>query len=228
MTARWIRLLSACLALAAIALAGVLALRRRWLACAAFAAAAVLARPQGLFLFLPLGAVVVRAWPTLTEAERPRALAAVLAAPAALAALAAYHWRTFGDALAFSTAQSAWGRNFSLDGATRAVYELLDPNTFEVEWLYRDLALCVVYVACLVLARHAGVPASWVVAGALMFLLPLQTGSFTSATRFGLLALPVYCGLAWLGRYRPLDPAIRTTSLVLLVVAASTILLHWP
>jgi hypothetical protein len=72
------------------------------------------------------------------------------------------------------------------------------------------------------------VPRLWVLAGALMIVLPLWTGSFTSEARFGLLALPVYCGLAWLGRRRLADWSLRLGSAALLAVGTVTILLHWP
>jgi hypothetical protein len=49
------------------------------------------------------------------------------------------------------------------------------------------------------------------------------SGSFDSIGRFGLLAPPLFWGLAWLGRSRRADLAIRATSLVLLVVATATV-----
>ena len=216
------------IALAAFALAGLFAVRRRWLACAAAAAVATLARPEGIVLFLPIAAAVLRVWPSLPETARPRALAAAAAAPAALATLVAYHWRMFGDPLAFSSAQRAWGRELTVDGLWRAVAEVANPETFMVEWLYRDVAFAAVYLACLVLALRVGVPRTWVAGGALIVLLPLQTGSFTSATRFGLLALPVYCGLATLGRRAWADVAIRSVCAAGLVAGSATILLRWP
>ena len=56
-----------------------------------------------------------------------------------------------------------------------------------------------------------------------MVTLPLFSGSFQSIGRFGLLALPVFWGLAWLGRNPAADRTIRAASLVLLVtLTAST------
>jgi hypothetical protein len=72
------------------------------------------------------------------------------------------------------------------------------------------------------------VPASWVVAGMLVVLLPLWSGSFISDARFGLIALPVYVGLAYVARRRPVDLALRVVSAVLLVIGSATVLLHWP
>src|SRR5581483_3785933 len=118
------------------------------------------------------------------------------AGPAAVAGLALYHWRTFGDPVAFSTAQREWGRWFSIGGVHRAILELAHSPGTENVWLFRDAGFCLLYVALLLVALRAGVPGSWVGCGALIVLLPLFSGSFTSDARFGLLALPVYAGLA--------------------------------
>ena len=91
----------------------------------------------------------------------------------------------------------------------------------------RDAAFCLVYVGLLVVAARV-VPAGWIVAAALMVLLPIWSGSFTSDARFGLVAPPVYVGLARLGRLRAVDISIRVVSVALLVAATATILLRWP
>jgi putative flippase GtrA len=216
------------LVLSAMALAGVLAARGRWRAAAIAAAAAALARPEAILLVLPLGALGVQAWREAASRERGRIVGAVAAAPAALGGIALYDWRTFGDPLAFSSAQRAWNRRLSIHGLDRAVLEVTrSPGTYNV-WLFRDAAFCVVYLLCLCLALRAGVPRSWTLAGALIVLLPLWSGSFTSDARFGLLALPVYPGLAFLGRRPWLDRTIRLASLPLLGAGAATILLRWP
>jgi len=216
------------LVLAAIAFAGVLATRGRWTACAVAAAVAALARPEGVFVALPLLALAASRWRSLPDGARGRALAAVAAAPAAVAGLALYHWRTFGDPIAFSSAQREWGRWLSHDGVWRAFAELSRaPGTYNV-WLFRDAAFCILYVILLALALRAGVPRSWVAAGALIVLLPLFSGSFTSDARFGLLALPVYAGLASAGRRPWLDRGILVGSVLLLVAASATILMRWP
>ncbi len=215
------------LVIAAMALAAVLATRGRWRAAAVAAAIAALARPEALFLVLPLAALARNAWPRLDASGRCRALVAVGAAPAAVAGVALYDWRTFGDATAFSTAERAWGRRLSPLGIRHAVVEVsrvTGPNL----WLLRDVAFCAVYVLLLLAAWRAGVPRSWLLAGALIVLLPLETGSFTSDARFGLLALPVYAGAAALGRRRWADVALRASSFILLVGLTATILERWP
>jgi hypothetical protein len=214
--------------LAAVALGGLFAVRGRWMACAVAAACAALLRPEGVFLALPILALVVQRRRTLRGADRGRALAAAFAGPVALFAMLFYDWRLVGDPLAFSHAQLAWGRWTSMDGVARAWTELSSAAVLGREWLYRDVAFCAVYVACLVLAYRARVPLSWIVAGALLVLLPLWSGSFTSDARFGLVALPVYCGLAYLARTRWLDRFLRVGSAAALTLASATILLHWP
>jgi hypothetical protein len=216
------------LVLAAMALAGAFAWRGRWLAAAVAAAAATLARPEGAFLLLPLAALVVRSWPRLATRERWRALAAVGAAPAALGGFVLYQWVVLHDPLAYSHAQAEWGRRFTADGVYRAVAELTHPPHGQLGWLLRDALACALYLTLLVVARAAGVPWSWVIAGALIVVLPLTSGSFNSDARFGLLALPVYCGLARLGERVAFHRAFLAASLLLLGLAAETVLEHWP
>jgi hypothetical protein len=87
---------------------------------------------------------------------------------------------------------------------------------------------CLVYLICLYLAYRARVPRGWIAAGALIVLLPLWSGDWQSDARFGLLALPVYCGLAYAAQRRWLDGALRVLSGGLLAVGSATILFHWP
>ena len=61
-----------------------------------------------------------------------------------------------------------------------------------------------------------------------MVLLPIWSGSFTSDARFGVVAPPIFVGLARLGRNRIADIGIRVISVTLLVAATATILLRWP
>jgi putative flippase GtrA len=214
--------------LAAVAFAGVFAARGRWIPAGIAATLATLGRPEGIFVALPLAALALRRWPLASPGERTRALWATLAAPAGLAGLAMYQWSSVGDALAFSHAQRAWGRWFSIGGIERTLHELLRAPQLDREWIYRDLVFLLGYLACLWLARRAGVPRSWILAGALVLLLPLWSGSVTSVARFGLLVPPVYAGLARLGRHRLVDWSLRATAAGLLGVGSATILLHWP
>jgi hypothetical protein len=213
--------------LAAMAASGALAARGRWLGSAAAAAVAALTRPEALFLVLPLGALAFKAWPSSDGRTRFRALSAVAAAPAAVAGICLYDWRTFGNPLAFSSAQRAWGRRFDLAGPKRAVVELVHALGTKNTWLVRDLVFCVIYLLLLVAAWRV-VPAAWVGAAALIVLLPVFTGSFTSDGRFGLVAPPIYAGLARVAHRRSVDLSLRVFSIALLVVATTTVLMRWP
>lgn len=214
--------------LAAAALAGVLALRGRWLGCALAVTCATLARPEGVFLALPVAAIAFRRLGELDATARSKALIAVLAGPVALVALGVYQWRVTGDALAFSHAQRAWGRGLTFTGIYHALVKVVHVPTLSRGWMYRDVAFCLVYIGCLALAYRAKVPRGWIAAGALIVLLPLWSGDWESDARFGLLALPVYAGLAYAARRRWLDGALRVVSGSLLAAGSATILLHWP
>lgn len=216
------------LAVAAVAGGALLATRGRWLGAALCVAAATLARPQGVFLALPLAALAWSRRDALPERERAAAVAAVLAGPAALASFSLYLWHTLGSPLAWSKAEVAWGRSFSPLGPLRAVHQLLQAPAHHESWLFRDAAFFVVYVALLVIARRAGIPWAWILCGAAMVLLPVASGTFTSDGRFGLLALPAFWGLAVVGRRRWADRALLAFSPVLLAVAVFTIHAHYP
>jgi hypothetical protein len=147
---------------------------------------------------------------------------------AALFAYSAYLWWALGEPFAWTKAQSAWGRSFHVTGVYTAVVSLLTAARHHQGWLFKDAVFCVVYLVLLVLAVRMGVPRAWTVAGAATVLLPLTSGSFVSDARFGMLALPVYPGLASLGGTRRRDMAVRCVSIGLLVAGVETIVLHWP
>lgn len=212
---------------AAMALAGLAAVRERWLLCAACGAVAALARPQGALIVIPVAAAVWHAWPELRDRTRGLALGAVAAPVAALAAFPVYLGDVLGNPDAWSKAEQAWGRSFRIDGFVAAFGQLPARNGTD-HWLLRDALFCLAYVLLLAVALRAGVPRAWVLAGALMVLLPLETGSFISVARFGLLALPVFWGLAVLGRNRRVDWALRALSLSGLAALTMTMPLIFP
>jgi hypothetical protein len=216
------------LAFALIALAGLLVVRGRWISCAACAALATLARPEGVLLMIPIAAAAAGAWKSMPTATRGRAVGAILAPVAVLVGYSGYLWWLLGQPFAWTKAQAAWGRSFNLTGVYTALVSLLTAARHHQGWLFRDAAFCLVYLACLFVAWRAGVPRAWVIAAAAMVLLPLTSGAFTSDARFGLLALPIYAGLASLGRTPGRDLAIRCVSIGLLIAGAGTIVLHWP
>ena len=215
------------LVLTAMSLAALAGLRRRWGLAALFGAIAALARPEGAFVALPLVALALADRHSLSPRRRGVALGAALAPLAALAAYPVYLAWALDDLFAWSKAQSQWQRHFSPIGFVHTLERL--PVAYDNSaWIVRDLGALALYVALLVVARRAGVPLAWIVAGAVVVVLPTFSGSFTSIARFGLLVPPVFWGLAVVGRDRRLDAAIRVASVGLLVAATATIALSFP
>jgi hypothetical protein len=212
---------------AGMAIAGLAALKDRWLVAAAAAAAVTLARPQGALILIPLAAAAWHAWPRLEPKARGLAAGAVAAPLAALAAVPLYTADVLHSPLAWPKAQEAWGRSFRWDGIVNALGQLPARNGTD-HWILRDAIFCLVYVLLLAVALRAGVPRAWVAAGALMVLLPTETGSFISVARFGLLALAVFWGAAVLGRRPLVDWTLRLVSVSLLVVLTLTMPLIFP
>ena len=167
---------SEALAFAAVAFAGLLAVRGRWLGCAACIAAATLARPQGLLVLLPVAVLAERAWPRLDARARAKALCAVLAGPAALAGYVLYLWQALGDPFAWQHAERAWGRDFRADGLPRALYSLAIHPAHRNPLLVNAIFIAL-DVAALVLAWRARAPGVWL---AMRFSIRSRT-SFNSA-----------------------------------------------
>ena len=215
------------LVLLAFALAGLLAVRGRWLGCAAAAAIAALARPEGILLVFPIAACALARRHQRQPKERGRIVAAILAAPAAAISFPLYLGWALHDPLAWSKAQHAWGRSFRPDGVALAVRHI-GADIGKNAWTIRDIAFCLLTLALLVAARRAGAPLGWILLGALIVLLPVGSGSFASDARFGLLALPVYWGLAWLSRTRGRFVFAAGLSTVLLAGATVSLPLVFP
>jgi hypothetical protein len=214
-------------ALAFSVFAGILAYRRRWLLTAVCAGLATLARPEGLLLTIPIAACAVGSWPGLSARSRGRATAAVVAAPATLATISVYFWQTLGDPLAWSHAEQAWGRSLNPVGLYHALASLFTAHGYDL-WLIRDAIFFVLYIALLFVAWKATVPRSWIIAGAGVILLPLTTGSFASLERFGSLALPVYAGIAVIGRSARAQRVIVVASALLLLGSTLTLPYRFP
>jgi hypothetical protein len=220
------------LVLGCMALALLLAVRGRWLLCSFAAAAAALARPEGAMLVLPLAAIVLDRWRTLTPERRGRALAAVLAAPATLASFLLYLGWAVHDPFAWNETQQAWGRSFSATGFFLAIRRFIT-DLGKNYWGLRDALFCVAFLILLALAARAkiawpGRRWAWIVFGLAIVLLPLASGSMESDARFGLLALPIYWGLAVVARRRWLERSLLALLTVLLVGATATIPLIFP
>lgn len=215
------------LVLLAYALTGLFAVRGRWGACAAAAAVAALARPEGVLLAFPIFGCLASQWRTLDPAQRGRGVGALLAGPAAAVSFPLYLGWALHDPLAWNKAQTAWGRSFRVDGIFHA-FTSITSRLATQGWPYRDFLVCILTLALLALAWRVGAPWGWIVLGVATILLPLGSGSFESDARFALPALPVYWTLAWLCRRRFLFSAVATAFAVLLTTATLTLPLVFP
>jgi hypothetical protein len=215
------------LVLAAVTLAGLAAMRGRWGRAGALAAAAALARPGGAFVALPLLAVLWHRRRRMSQLESGVALGAVLAPVAALASFPLYLGYALHDPFAWSEAERQWGRHFSPLGFVGA-FRALPSDFAHSAWVARDLGALAAYLVLIALARRCGAPAAWQLLGLATVALPAFSGSFDSIARFGLLAPPVFWGLAYLGRNAHADRAIRIVSIGLLVAATATMPLAFP
>jgi hypothetical protein len=95
-------------------------------------------------------------------------------------------------------------------------------------WAVRDAAFCLVYLLLLLAAARGGIRWPWIVFGLAIVTLPLTTGSVESVERFGLLAIPVYWGLAVIARRPWVERGLLAASAVLLVGATITLPLIFP
>jgi hypothetical protein len=203
------------------------ALRRHWWLAAVCAATGALARPEGLLLALPLAGIAWTQRHSLSSARRGAALAAILAAPAAVASYSLYLDTVLHDPLAWSEAEHAWGRKFQITGAYRA-FAHLPAALGNNPWLVRDLVFFFLYLGLLYAAWRVGTSSVWLAAGAAIVVLPIFTGAFDSIARFGLLVPPLFWGLAGLTGDARAERIVRSLSLVLLVVCTASLAYVFP
>ena len=138
--------------LCVIALAAVAALRGRWIAVTILMALGSLARPETLFVSIPLLALARR---ERGPRQRGQAFGAVIAPFAALGSFALYLGLTLHDPLAWTHAERAWGRQFTPLGLITAIQGL--PEAVERNaWVLRDVACLLVYLALIWVALRAG------------------------------------------------------------------------
>ncbi|MBV8258003.1 MAG: glycosyltransferase family 39 protein [Actinobacteria bacterium] len=210
------------LVLGLIAGSALAARRGRWWVAGLLAAAAALARPEGLFVALPLLGIAWGRRRSLDPQARGAALGAILAPAAALLAYPAYLKNVIHDPHAWQQAQQGWGRHFHALGIVKAIEHL--PNAIAYDhWLVRDVVAVVLYLALLAVAARAGLPRMWILAGVVVVILPPFSGAFDSISRFGLLVPAVFWGLAVLGRDKRVDWGIRVLSVGLLIGAVATL-----
>jgi hypothetical protein len=214
------------LVFAALAVALLLALDNHWTLSAMAGAAAALGRPEAIFFALPLAVVAIGGGRNSSHRVQGWAIVAAVAPVASIAAFPLYLGWALHDVSAWNGAQRAWGRSFSLDGIGHAFQQLQERG--QSPWLWRDAAFCLIYLALIAAAGRLGVSWPWLLAGAAIVVLPLASGTFLSAARFGLLALPAYWGAGALARRR----IVRLPALVLcaglLVAGTMTIPLATP
>jgi len=177
------------LVVAALALSMIFALRGRWLTAALLVAAASLARPEGMFLALPLAALAFH-----RRHERRRAVLAVAAGPLAVVGWLSYLAVRFDNPHVWSTAEKAWGRNFRALGIVDA-FTNLPADIRGHPWFVRDLAFLVLYVVLLVVAYRVKIGGAWIAAAALLLVLPLTSGTVESVGRFGMVGFAFYWAL---------------------------------
>jgi hypothetical protein len=201
----------------ALVVGAVLAARRdRWTLAAVLLAAATLARPEALFVTIPLA-------PTAWRRRSGAAIGALAAPFAALASFAVYLWLTIGQPLGWTHAERAWGRRFEVLGLVHAISDV--PREFAGNaGIVRDIACFLLYLGLLAAAYRRGVPRGWVLAGAVIVVLPTFSGSFHSIGRFGLLAPAVFWGAALVVRRR----WIYAVCAALLVAGVATLPLVFP
>jgi hypothetical protein len=214
----------------ALALAGfLLAERRRFLGAGVLAGLALLTRPAGLAL---LPALALFAW---RAPDRPRALAALGAAPALFAVFPLVLWAQIGDPWAFLDAQERWQRHLSPAGplggiweGVRAVVERETPAgaapMHAAAVNAQGLTALVLFAALTVVAwRRFGAP--YGLFAALSLALPLSVPSdrwpLLSLPRFGLVVFPFFLALAALGGRPRVHAAILACSALLLGVAVT-------
>lgn len=174
--------------------------RREWAATGILGALALLTRPQGLFLLVPLGLEFVAWWVTRRE-TRSLLRGLWLGMPlVALAGYALYSRAVTGYWLAFSTSASqAWGKRL-----TPPIYPLirylLAPdlgNAFSFDFRAVNFAVAVVFLALVIVAWRR-LPPAYSVWLFLCVLFPLSTNGhyFFSLARYVSTAFPAFLALA--------------------------------
>jgi hypothetical protein len=207
-------LLIVCFALALV--------RDRFLLAAFLAAGATLMRPEGGVLIIPALAVAFRRWHLLDPRQRGLALGAAATGPVVLAAFPLYLKWALGDLRAWFQTERLWGRSMRLDGIVGA-FQHFSSQVDVNHYLVYDLAALVLYLLLLVIALKKRIPRAWILAGAAVLFVPLETGTVQSVLRFGAIVLPTYWVLALAGRNRYLDRALVVLSLLTLAGITCTL-----
>ena len=95
--------------------------------------------------------------------------------------------------------------------------------------LARDVVLLALEAAMLVLAAwRTSLPREWIAAAALILVLPVFSGTFESAGRFSMMALPCYWGAGALELSPRREQAVRGLCLAALAVGVISVPFIWP
>jgi hypothetical protein len=213
--------------LALVAIALLAAFSNHWWLAAVAGALAGLTRPEAVVLAIPIAAHVWSQRKSLNGCRRGLALAAIAAAPVAVASFPVYLGWALHDSQAWQQSQATWGRHFHVLGPLRAL-EQVPASISAHPGLIRDVLAIVAYGVLLVIAARAGIGWSWIAAGSAVIVLPLFTGSIDSEGRFGLLALPVYWSLAILSRSARRYRIAKVSCFALLLACVASLPFIWP
>jgi hypothetical protein len=178
-----------------------LAQRGRYWPALALGVAVGLSRSTGVLFLLPLAGTVLRSGgPRLARA------AAAIGPLVGFGLFAAYLEARTQSAFAFQEAQRRFW--FRRSVGTAALRSLVDRVSLDRDFIASPSPwLSAGYLGAIAgVARR--IPPEWTVFALLTILLPLSTGRYAGVARYGLLALPAFWALAWLGgRYRRLGLA---------------------
>jgi hypothetical protein len=193
-----------------------LARRERWLLCGLSGFFLCLTRVSGIFMVLPLAWCYLEAREFRLGRLRPDLLA-LARLPAGLVVVMAYDHRLTGDALAFSHAHAAWGRQFG------------NPLTYLWSGLSGRYTGADSFSAWFTAATLLLLAVSWrrlsppyLLVCLLTIVIPLTTGLF-SLPRFTAALFPLPISLALLCR----RPAIDTGASALLTLLQGFLMVFW-
>lgn len=208
--------------------------RGRWWLAGAVGAAATATRLGGVLLVIAFVIEYARqhGWPP--RRWRPDALAVVIV-PAGLAAFALYCWRRLGDPLAFSHAQTLWGRHLSApwQGLGKAIGAVVTRPVLQPMALHNAIDVVTLVgvgtllVLCVVgpyrLRRDQLYLVAYAAAGLVLLLIGPVGGLFPmqGAPRYALELIPIFFVLARMGANQHVDrlylmPAIAVQVMFLL------------
>jgi hypothetical protein len=170
-------------------------IRRKWLLCALVASLAMLARPLGQLIVIPI------AISYLLQNKGKLQWKEIL--PFAMVPLTffGYLWTLYlisGDWFSILKIRSAWGHNASLPWQT--LFHI-DPDNVPLSYISIFVVMGMILLCALYIWKYPH--KEWGVWGLLMIILPLFTGLSVSIGRYSLIAFPAFIALNGLLENRP-------------------------